>query len=469
MTNPSPHRARCPEPSAPRRPLAFHLRTGALAVLALIASMDATSMPKAPAAPRPDFHTRIPGVPSLEDIFRSALPQPPLVTAVPPASLGRSEASRGSRQVRVEGRLERGQTLAGALRARGLAEAKIFEIAREMRGVFDLRRARPGDQFAMRLDAAGDVQGFEYTTVGLDRYRITRQGDRFVTQREGGDFVRRTARIAGVVRNNLYDAVEALGEDPSLARDFADVFQYDVDFARGIRPGDEFQILYERLFRVDARGQERYVRPGRIHAATFRGAAGEHTAVYYESADSKRGGYYRPDGSAMERSFLIAPLRSERVTSGYTRARFHPILRYTRPHLGIDYAAPAGTPLWAVGDGRVVFAGRQGGFGNLIKVEHAGGYVSYYSHLSRFAPGVRVGQLVRQKQVIGFVGSTGLTTGPHVCFRISKDGQYVNPAQLKGSKLFTASVSSQREFRQARDTLLAGLRSKDLVPVEDAL
>lgn len=462
MTNPTAGRA--------RRPLlrAHPLIARGLVALALFAPSVARSA-TAPAAPRLDIHFGIPGVPTLEDIVRSALPQPPLAAAVPPATLGRPEPARGSRAARIEGRLERNQTLASALRRVGLGDSKIFEIAREMRGVLDLRRARPGDRFVLRLDAAGEVQAFEYTTVGHDRYVVTRQGDRFVTQREGGDYIRRTARIAGVVRSNLYDAVEALGEQPSLARDFADVFQYDVDFARGIRPGDEFQILYERLFRVDAKGQEKYLRPGRIHAAQFKGASGTHTAVYYESSETRRGGYYRPDGSAMEKSFLIAPLRYERVTSGYSHARFHPILRYTRPHLGIDYAAPAGTPLWAVGDGKVIFAGRQSGFGNLVKIEHAGGYVSYYSHLSRLAPGLRVGQMVRQKQVIAFVGSTGLATGPHVCFRISKDGQYVNPAKLQGSALFTASVGGRRDFREARDTLLAGLRSRDLVPIEDAL
>jgi murein DD-endopeptidase MepM/ murein hydrolase activator NlpD len=319
----------------------------------------------------------------------------------------------------------------------------------------------------VRVDAVGALQAFQFTTARNDRYRITREGDRFVARRDGGDFVRRQARIAGVVATTLYDAIQKLGEDPALARDFADVFAYDVDFARGVRRGDEFQILYERLFRIDAQGQERYERPGRIYAARYRTSSGDHSAVYYES-ENGRGAYYRPDGTPLARNFLIAPLRYEKVTSGYSHARFHPILRYTRPHLGIDYAAPVGTPLWSVADGKVISVGRTGGFGNLIKVRHADGYVSFYSHLSRYAPGLRVGQFVRQKQVIGFVGSSGLATGPHVCFRVSKDGRYVNPAQLKG-KTFAASVASNRGFRDKRDALLASLRSRDFVAVEEAL
>jgi murein DD-endopeptidase MepM/ murein hydrolase activator NlpD len=171
----------------------------------------------------------------------------------------------------------------------------------------------------------------------------------------------------------------------------------------------------------------------------------------------------------MKRSFLVAPLRYERVTSGYTESRLHPILGYSRPHEGIDYAAPTGTPVWSVADGKVSFVGSQGGYGNLIKVDHAGGYTSWYPHLSRFAPKLSVGDVVRQKQVIGFVGATGLATGPHVCFRISRDGHFVNPATVNGRSFATTSVGQVAGFKQQRDTLVAGLRSQRLITIDEAL
>jgi murein DD-endopeptidase MepM/ murein hydrolase activator NlpD len=369
----------------------------------------------------------------------------------------------------VEGEIQKRETLAGALRARGVGVATVHRLQTELASMFDFRRARPGDRYRLELDVAGAIQTFEYRSGEAAYFRLQRSDGRLVAERKGGEFVRRTARIAGVVTTTLYEAVDDLGESPQLAKDFADIFAYDVDFARSLQRGDEFQILYERLFKTDAKGRERYVGPGRIHAAHFSGRSGDHTAVYFQD-DAGHGAYYRPDGTPVRKSFLIAPLKYERMTSGFTIARFHPILGVTRPHLGIDYAAPHGTPLWSVGDGKVVFMGRFGGFGNLIKVQHPNGYVSFYSHLSSFAKGLSVGDTVRQKQVIGYVGQSGLATGPHVCFRIQKpDGQYVNPARISTQALSGSSVVKRTEFRAARDTLLAGLRSSAVVAVDEAL
>jgi murein DD-endopeptidase MepM/ murein hydrolase activator NlpD len=171
----------------------------------------------------------------------------------------------------------------------------------------------------------------------------------------------------------------------------------------------------------------------------------------------------------MERPFLAAPLKYERVSSSFTYHRLHPILDVVRPHLGIDYVADEGTPLWSVADGKVIYRGWHGGFGNLVKVEHSNGYVSFYTHLSRFAKGLAVGDRVRQKEVIGYVGSTGLATGPHTCFRVQKDGEYVNPAKLRSGSLSNVSVARRGDFRTARETLLADLSARPMVPVDEAL
>lgn len=369
----------------------------------------------------------------------------------------------------IQGEIRARETLLGALVSRGVARPTVRTITTKLGTVMDMRRARPGDRFSLRLERDGSLVEFEYRVGNRELYRVVAKDGRLVAERRGGEIVRRTARIAGVVGTTLYDAIDDLGETPQLAKDFAEIFAYDVDFARGLQRGDEFQILYERLYRTDIEGREHYLRPGRIQAARFEGRSGSHTAVYFED-DDRHGAYYRTDGTPVRKSFLIAPLKYERMTSGYTQARFHPILGVTRPHLGIDYAAPEGTPLWAVGDGKVVHLGRFGGFGNLVKIQHPNGYVSYYSHLSRYAPDLKVGDTVRQKQVIGFVGSTGLATGAHVCFRIQKPGgEYVNPEEVSADGLAGLSLARNREFRETRDSLLAGLRSSEFVGVDEAL
>jgi murein DD-endopeptidase MepM/ murein hydrolase activator NlpD len=216
--------------------------------------------------------------------------------------------------------------------------------------------------------------------------------------------------------------------------------------------------LYERLYR-DEDGSKVYVRPGRILAAQFKGSIGEHTAVYFEE-ENGIGSYFRPDGDTLEEEFLAAPLKFSRISSNYSEKRNHPILKVVRPHHGIDYAARTGTPLWAVADGTVISRGVNGGFGKLVKIRHANGYVSYYAHLSGYSPGLEVGQKVKQKQVIGYVGQTGLATGPHVCFRVTKYGKYVDPRTLNHSKPIHRSVAdaSWAEFEIVRDQLLANMR-----------
>jgi murein DD-endopeptidase MepM/ murein hydrolase activator NlpD len=249
-----------------------------------------------------------------------------------------------------------------------------------------------------------------------------------------------------------------MGHDPVLASAFADIFAWDIDFTRQLKAGDGFTILYEKLYLEDE-GEEVYVRPGRILAAKFDGSVGEHTAVYFEEEDGI-GHYFRPDGGTLEQEYLVAPLKYSRVSSKYSAARNHPILKVVRPHHGIDYAARIGTPLWSIADGEVIFRGVNGGFGNLVKIRHAGGYVSYYAHMSGFSTGLKVGQKVRQQQIIGYVGQTGLATGPHVCFRVTKHGKYVNPASLNHNKPVNRSVAdaSWSDFELVRDQLLADLR-----------
>ena len=356
-----------------------------------------------------------------------------------------------------EGELGRGETLARALDQQGVSPELIHEITTSLAPHFDFRSAQPGHRFRIARNPQGELVDFEYLTAPHTGWRLERSGDHFEVTRREARLTPHTARIAGLVSTTLYGAIADLGEDGQLAHDFADVFAWDIDFHRAIREGDAFEILYERLYRTEPDGRETYTGPGRILAARYDGAAGHHEAVYFETVQG-RGGYYHPDGSSVEGQFLMSPVWQGRVTSPYSNARLHPILNITRPHHGIDYAAPAGTPVWAVADGVVTYRGYAGDFGNLVKIRHRTGIESFYGHLSRFSKDLRVGQTVRQKQVIGYVGSTGLATGPHVCFRLTKGGNYVNPATVRGLATREPVPTSLRSrFQAARDMLLAEL------------
>jgi murein DD-endopeptidase MepM/ murein hydrolase activator NlpD len=411
----------------------------------------------------------------------SAAPVSAAPIAVAPAPIPAAEtAAPAEREVSVrvsevvsprvtEGVLERGDTLARSLTGQGVSARVVDRIAREMIGYYDFRHSQPDHGYRLVQNAAGEIESFRYRISPIIGYELSLGADgSYTVVRDEAELWPRQTMIAGIVTSSLYGAITDLGAEPQLASDFTDVFAYDVDFSRMIRVGDEFRILYEQLFRTGANGDEVFVRPGRILAARYAGKAGEHTAVYFESEEG-RGGYYRPDGSTVQREFLMAPVRYGRVSSRYSAARRHPILKVTRPHHGIDYAAATGTPVFAVSGGEVLYNGWSGGFGNLVKIRHDNGYVTYYGHLSRFADGLRVGQPVGQKQVIGYVGSTGLSTGPHVCFRVAKNGKYVNPIQLPTPEGPPLPNEFKKNFQARRDTLLALLDSGTLVATDEAL
>lgn len=369
----------------------------------------------------------------------------------------------------AEGELGPGETLAQSLADRGVSPEVVHRISTVMRPHFDFRNAQPGHRYRLTLGPEGRIQSFRYFVTSIVQYEMRRgPDDQLSVERVEAELQPHPAMIAGIVTSSLYGAITDLGGGAQLAADFTEVFAYDLDFSRMVRPGDEFRILYERLYRTNADGEEVFVRPGRILAARYGGSAGEHTAVYFEP-EAGDGGYYRPDGSSVERQFLMAPLHYSRISSRYTSARRHPILNITRPHHGIDYAAPEGTPVYAVADGKVIYRAWAGGFGNLVKIRHANGYVSYYAHLSRYGRDLRVGQHVGQKQVIGYVGSTGLATGPHVCFRIAKDGHYVNPSAMPSPAGPPLPDDLRDSFQAHSDVLMAALDSGTLVAGDEAL
>ncbi len=371
-------------------------------------------------------------------------------------------------QIVTEGVLAKGDSLGRSLAKQGVAAATVHEVSRAMAPHFDFRRAQPGHSYELVQNAAGQPLAFTYRTSPIEIYEVSIRGEEYEVRKRTVNLVAHVARVEGTVASTLYRAVVDLGVEAQVASDFTEVFAWDLDFSRSVHPGDQFKILYERLYREEPDGREIYVRPGKILAARYWGVSGAHEAIYFESEEG-RGGYYRPDGSSVERDFLIAPLRYSRISSSYNPARRHPILKVTRPHYGIDYAAPSGTPVWSVADGEVIYRGWAGGFGNLVKIRHGEGYVSYYAHLSRFGRGLRVGQKVQQKQLIGYVGQTGLATGPHVCFRMTLNDRYVDPQRLQRPTGDPILDSLRPVFLAASNNRLAELDVGPLVATDEAL
>jgi murein DD-endopeptidase MepM/ murein hydrolase activator NlpD len=252
--------------------------------------------------------------------------------------------------------------------------------------------------------------------------------------------------IKGVITTSLYDAMLALGEKPQLIADFTDVFGWEVDFFTEVQPKDSFSILFERKYCDSV-----YIGYGSILAATYSGQVGTFSGFRFAAPDGTAD-YYNGDGQNLRKTFQKSPLRFSRVSSFFGR-RFHPVRRVVRQHSGIDYVAPKGTPVECVSDGRVVSAGWAGGYGRLVVVGHAEGYSTYYGHLSGFGKGIRQGQPVRQGQVVGYVGSTGLSTGPHLHYEIHKLGSAVNPMKLNPPRHSPVKQAYMADFGHLRDSL----------------
>jgi murein DD-endopeptidase MepM/ murein hydrolase activator NlpD len=368
----------------------------------------------------------------------------------------------------TRGVIRQGESLGSSLHRQGISPAAVQLIASKLRKVFDFRRSRSGDTYRLGQNSDGRVLDFRYSQGPEESFYLAWEGTRYVVRRETAELRPQITKIAGVIDSSFYGAIQASGERSALAGQFAQILAWDIDFSRNVHPGDEFQILYERLYRRNDEGDEIYVRPGRILAGRYDGKVGEYTVVYFEDEPGV-GAYFRPDGSSVERAFLAAPLKFSRISSRFTKARRHPILKVTRPHPGIDYAAPPGTPIWAVANGVVEYRSWAGASGNLVRIRHAGGYTSHYAHLSKFASGLSVGDRVDQKELIGYVGSTGLSTGPHVCFRVKLDGRYVDPMGIKSSAGEPVDGEKRIVFERVRDQLLADLGPGPLSLADEAL
>lgn len=379
---------------------------------------------------------------------RPAAPGQPARPAAAPPPMVR-EARAAPVEVAFQDTLRRGETLSELLARSALdgetAKALLAEIQEES----DPRSLRPGVVLRYRRATAdGELRGLEMRLDPDRTLSMKREADGWDGAVEEVEVRPETAVLAGEVRSSLYQALlDGEGTVPREEREriadlLADrIFAWRLDFSRDLRRGDAFRIVYERLVRPDGTA-----RSGRVLAVRFDVGDTEHEAYFFRTADGFED-YYDARGESLRRAFLRAPLQFRRISSTFSTGRYHPILHRIRAHHGIDYAAAPGTPVRAVGDGVVARAGWSGGYGNVVEIRHRSGYSSRYAHLRGYASGIRPGTRVKQEQVIGYVGSTGLSTGPHLHYEFRENGRPINPSSIKWLTGEPVPASQRARFR----------------------
>jgi murein DD-endopeptidase MepM/ murein hydrolase activator NlpD len=345
----------------------------------------------------------------------------------------------------LRGTVGRRATLGAVLRE-SLSPAGVHRMVQASRPVYDLARISVGHPFGVTFGPDGLLAAFTYGIDELRTLRVTRKGEDYQAEVVTREYDVRVAAVRGEITSSLFGAVNDAGEDDQLALDLADIFMWDVDFNTELQKGDSFRVAVEKLSLDGA-----FSRYGRILAAELLRGERVIQAVRFDGRNGP--GYYMPDGRPMRKAFLRSPLRFTRISSGFSRARLHPILQVVRAHLGVDYAAPTGTPVRASADGTVTQAGWDGGYGKVVRMRHANGYQTLYGHLSRI--NVRVGQHLIQGTVLGAVGATGLATGPHLDYRMVKNGVFVNPLKVQSPPAEPISADEEKAFEAARDQQLA--------------
>ena len=320
--------------------------------------------------------------------------------------------------------MEDGDTLDSLFAENGLDRSESALLNREFGRFVNLRRLRPGHLLRFHYSPSGTIDSVEMAVSGWGELHAIRSANGFQVTALPATFREIETVVAASIDSSLYEAVRAAGESPQLVQNLVDVFQWDIDFF-ALQRDDAFSLVVKKRYA----GTEP-VGYGPIVAARFT-HGGQTFEAYRHEAEDGRAGYYSRAGSPLRKQFLRAPLPFTRITSHFSRSRFHPLLHYFRPHHGVDYGAPVGTPVMTTADGVIVETSYRAGEGNFVRVRHTSRIETYYLHLSRFAKGIRRGSRVTQGDVIGYVGATGLATGPHLDYRVRDNGTWLDPLQLK--------------------------------------
>lgn len=352
----------------------------------------------------------------------------------------------------VPGQIRSGQNLSDILNKQGISMTKVDEIAKKSVLTFDVRKMKVNNNyyFFMNKKQPSKVEYFIYEINPVD-YVVYALSDSLRIYKEKKPIITMVKTASGVINSSLWRTFEQQALNTDLAITLAnDIYAWSIDFY-GIQKGDKFRLVYEENFVFG-----KSIGIGRIFAAQFVHAKEDFFAFRF--TQNNEDSYFDDKGKSLKKAFLKAPLKFNRISSQFSNARFHPVLKIYRPHHGVDYAAPTGTPVYSIGEGTIVAKGYQAsGGGNFLKVKHNSVYTTSYMHLSKFEPGIAPGVRVRQGQVIGYVGSTGLSSGPHLDFRVFMNGSPVNPLTIKSPPTEPVYEKNMKEFTALRDSMMVKL------------
>lgn len=388
----------------------------------------------------------------LDAYNQSPYPLPPISRFAERATLPTEASGLLDRaRIPVEFTLMRGETVTEVFQKLGLPGTAARQATDALAEHVNLRTIKAGNRYSAFFNPDSSLASFKLTLAGSGRVEMTREGGDWETYWQ--PFRRSVAlrSLNGEVVGSLDASIRRAGGPVGLSYRMADVLQWDVDFTRDMQPGDRFEVLYEE---VQMDGE--YHSLGTVLALSYLDSEGRRHEAYRYGEDS---GYYDGEGRPLKKMFLRSPLRYSRITSRFSMRRFHPVLKSYRPHYGVDYGAPVGTPVQVTANGVVAAAGWDRGGGKVVKVKHAGGYMTAYLHLSRFARGIRPGARVRQGDIIAYSGATGLASGPHLDYRVKLAERWIDPLSIKGVRDEPIPAYRLAAFRSWRDEIRASMAS----------
>ena len=351
-----------------------------------------------------------------------------------------------------EGVIRRDQTIGKLLQQYNLPNGSMEQLLTYGNKKFDLRKIRMGNKYTVFLtpDSLKQLKYLVYEHTPVE-YVVFDFADSLNVDVHEKEIITRQEAASGKIEHSLWETVTMNNINPMVALELENVYQWTIDFF-GLQPEDSFSIIYDEKY-VDSVS----VGLGAIHAVYFRHSGKDLYAIPFVQ-DSVLS-FFDTDGNSLRRAFLKAPLKYSRISSRYSSARFHPILKIVRPHYGVDYAAPTGTPVYAVGDGRVISTSYDSGSGNIVKIQHNSVYSTAYMHLSRFGPGIKGGVYVKQGDIIGYVGSTGLATGPHLDYRVYMNGSPIDPLKMESPPVDPIKPEYMASFDSVKDATIRELNS----------
>ncbi len=390
---------------------------------------------------------------------------PPTVAEVPAAQPPREIEETISPAVethQLQHTIKSGESLSSIFKKHGLSANLLHRIVHSSDTAKQLTDIRPGETLLLELDADDNLHRLQLVHNKIHSLEITAEGDSFYALELNREVEPRTAFTSGTIESSLYEAAKQAGLSENLIMELANIFGWDIDFALEIRAGDRFTVIYQEDY-LD--GEK--LRDGPILAAEFVNRGHSYRALRYED-ETGRADYFTPEGRSMRKAFLRAPVDFRRISSRFTQERWHPVLGKKRPHMGVDYAAKIGTPVKAAGDGKIIHHGTKGGYGRTVIIQHGQSYTTLYAHLSRYAKNAKSGSRVKQGQVIGYVGKSGLATGPHLHYEFRLNGVHRNPLTVKLPAAEPIAKRYLEDFKLKTQPLLARLETISQTMVANA-